>query len=315
MNRNRNIVLACILAMLTVISCGISFGENDLSDEAKLQTAVAETVTANQVLKPADTQTVAPTVDQQTLQPAETQSGPPTQTPQPCNKALLVNENPADYTEFNVGDNFDKSWRLKNIGTCTWNTNYRLVFNSGEKMGGPASKNLTQSVAPGESIDITIDQKAPNIEGTYRGDWRIDDDQGKGFFFPYVIIKAKAILAPPIMGKPDLRIISLIIEPATPTMGANTHVRVKANNNGPVDSGGFRVQWYGLDSFTNPSCFWNVSGGLAAGASVWLECDFVFNSWYPINKTTIAIIDTNNSVDESNEGNNTKTISPFGVNP
>jgi len=31
---------------------------------------------------------------------------------------------------------FKKTWRLKNIGTCTWTRNYSLVFAGGEQMGG-----------------------------------------------------------------------------------------------------------------------------------------------------------------------------------
>jgi len=183
-------------------------------------------------------------------------------------------------------------------------------------MGGPSSKNLTISVAPGEQYDFLVDLTAPNTAGTYKGVWQIADDQGKIFVHNlWVEIKAKAILAPPPVGKPDLIINLFTIDPATPNADENTHTKVRVKNQGSVDSGGFKVQWYGLDTFADPSCYWNVNGGVVAGGSVLLECDFVFASWYPINKTSIAIVDTNNSVDESNEGNNTKTISPFGVNP
>jgi len=50
-----------------------------------------------------------------------------------------------------------------------------------------------------------------------------------------------------------------------------------------------------------------------AGGGRILECDFVFNSWYPVNKTSVVIVDANNQVAESNEGNNQGAISPFGV--
>jgi hypothetical protein len=314
MIKNRVIVLAWILVMAMAVACGFSFGEPGLSDEAKLQTAVAATVSA---MKPTQAvpATAQPTQAQPTIAPANTQVIPPTETPKPCNKAEIVSENPLDNTEFNVGVEFDKYWRVKNIGTCTWNTNYKLVFNTGEKMGGQSSKNLTNSIAPGEITDILIELKAPSTAGTYQGNWMVVDDQGKAFYFPYVIIKAKAILAPPPVGKPDLIISEFSITPATPTMGANTHVKIRAKNQGATDSGGFKMQWYGLDTFADPSCYWTVSGGVVAGGNVLLECDFIFASWYPINKTSIAIVDTNNSVNESNEGNNTKTISPFGVNP
>ena len=44
-----------------------------------------------------------------------------------------------------------------------------------------------------------------------------------------------------------------------------------------------------------------------------LECDYTFQSWYPVNKTSLGIVDVNDQVDESHEGNNEGTISPFGV--
>src|SRR5215475_813987 len=45
-----------------------------------------------------------------------------------------------------------KTWRLKNVGTCTWSKSYKLVFAGGEQMGGVSGVNLPQSVAPGQTI-------------------------------------------------------------------------------------------------------------------------------------------------------------------
>ena len=44
-----------------------------------------------------------------------------------------------DGTNFAPGTAFKKTWRLKNIGTCAWNsTDVSLIFDSGEKMGAPS---------------------------------------------------------------------------------------------------------------------------------------------------------------------------------
>jgi hypothetical protein len=316
MKKKLIIVPALIMAMLIVLACGISFAGSGLSDEAKLQTAVAATVSAIQPSQSIPTQAqptqVQPTQAQPTTAPTATQLVPPTQTPQPCNAAFYISETIPDSTQFNAGDNFVKTWRFKNIGTCTWNTNYKLVFAEGDKMGGPSSKNLTGSVAPGEQTDISVSLKAPNSAGTYKGFWKVQDDQGNFFVNNiWVQIKVKSI-AP--AGKPDLLVTEFSINPATPTMGVPAHVRVRVKNDGPVDAGGFTVKWYGLSTFANASCTWNLSG-LDAGNGKLLECDYTFASWYPINKTSIVYVDTGNTVDESNEGNNTATISPFGVNP
>ncbi|HUV15771.1 MAG TPA: NBR1-Ig-like domain-containing protein [Pelolinea sp.] len=311
MTLKTKILSAWIILSLVILACEISLGRDELSEEEKLQTAVAQTVAANQQQQQQqqDQQTL-PTI---TVAPTNAPQGPPTETPKPCNKGFLVSESPADNTEFDVGQDFDKNWRIRNDGTCTWNTNYKLAFADGDKMSGPSSKNLTQNVAPGETVDIIIDLNAPDTAGTYRGNWKLVDDQGQSFFFPYVIIKAKAILGPPPVAKADLYISEFSISPATPTQFANTHVKVRAANGGTVNSGGFIMEWYGLTTAANPSCSWNIAGGLVAGGSVLMECDYVFASWYPINKTSIVYIDTTNAVDESNEGNNSASISPFGV--
>lgn len=112
--------------------------------------------------------------------------------------------------------------------------------------------------------------------------------------------------------KPDLIVSEFTITPATPVMGQNAHVRIGVYNQGNAVSGAYTVHWYGLSSFTNPSCSWNVDKTNANGGRI-LQCDFVFNSWYPINKTSVVTVDANNQVTESNEGNNGGTISPFGV--
>jgi hypothetical protein len=312
-----------IIMSLIIVACTISFGGDELSEAELLQTAVAQTISANQAQQQ-QAQAEQPTI---TTAPTDTPPGPPTEVPKPCNAAKFISETVPDGTELALNQNFDKTWRLQNTGTCTWNTNYQLVFAEGDKMGGPSTKNLSAQVAPGEMVDVGVTLKVPDSAGTYKGFWKVRDDQGNYYVNNlWVEIKAKAAIGPvdlvpllPIEAililKPDLVINALEIDPATPKMGLNTHVRVRAKNVGILDSGGFTVQWYGLSTFASPSCNWNVAGGLAADSSVWLECDYVFASWYPINKTTIAYIDTTNAVNESNETNNSRSISPFGVNP
>ena len=232
--------------------------------------------------------------------------------PDPCNHALFISETVGDGTDFDPNDNFTKTWRLKNDGTCTWNTNYKLVFVDGDQMSGPANKNLTQSVAPGEQVDISVDLKAPGSEGTYKGFWKVADDDGQYFVHNiWVEIEVIAPAAPPPT-KADLVITEFTLNPATPISHTSMHTRVKVKNQGGTDAGSFKVEWYGLSTFTNPSCDWIVAG-VNAGNSILLECDFTFNSWYPINKTTIVFADVDDAVDESNDGNNSSSISPFGV--
>src|SRR5688572_11446745 len=83
-----------------------------------------------------------------------------------------------DGMRFDPGATFTKTWRLKNIGTCTWTTSYTLVFDSGTQMGAPAPVNFPSSVAPGQTVDLTVNMTAPSSAGHYIGYWRLKNASG-----------------------------------------------------------------------------------------------------------------------------------------
>lgn len=86
-----------------------------------------------------------------------------------------------DDTVFSPGESFDKSWQLRNIGTCPWTTNYSLVFAGGDDLGGALSIPLTSPVVPGQTVDVTIPLTAPETLGTYRADYLLADAAGNPF--------------------------------------------------------------------------------------------------------------------------------------
>jgi hypothetical protein len=86
-----------------------------------------------------------------------------------------------DDTEMLVGEEFIKTWRLKNIGTCTWTSQYALVFIKGDQMNGISPLPLTSSVAPGATVDLSVNLKAPGTTGIYRGDWQLRNASGVNF--------------------------------------------------------------------------------------------------------------------------------------
>ena len=83
-----------------------------------------------------------------------------------------------DGTKFNPNTAFTKTWRLKNVGTCTWTTSYAAVFDSGSQMSAPAVVSLTQNVPPGGTVDISVPMTAPATNGIYRGDWKLRNASG-----------------------------------------------------------------------------------------------------------------------------------------
>jgi hypothetical protein len=71
------------------------------------------------------------------------------------------------------GASFTKTWRLRNTGTCSWNSSYALVFYSGEPMSAPSWQALPHSVVPGQTVDLSVALKAPTNDGQYRGHWKL----------------------------------------------------------------------------------------------------------------------------------------------
>jgi Ig-like domain from next to BRCA1 gene len=92
-------------------------------------------------------------------------------------KHLTVNDN----TAFMPGISFGKMWRIQNAGTCTWSTNYTLVFTGGDPMSSPASIPLPHEVKPGETVDLRVSMIAPETPKVYSGQWMLRAPSGETF--------------------------------------------------------------------------------------------------------------------------------------
>jgi hypothetical protein len=167
-------------------------------------TALAQTVMAeitalagNPTLTPTRTPSPTPTsLDQPTATPTTTGTPTltitplPTFTPRvttatpavPCHAASFIADvNVADGTIFSPGVTFTKTWQVQNIGSCTWTQAYALVYSSGERMGGPTTNFLPDSVAPGETVDLAVPLETPGAANTYQGYWRLQSQDGNLF--------------------------------------------------------------------------------------------------------------------------------------
>jgi hypothetical protein len=173
--------------------------------EARLTSAAQEPPAEE--TSPAAATTAAPATATDTPEaPTATNTPIPTETEIPCNRATFVQDvTIPDGTDLEPGDSFTKTWRLRNAGSCTWNTDYELLFKDGDAMGGPASKDLTGSVSPGETVDISVDLSAPNSEGSYKGFWWLRSDAGivfgvgntgeVPFFVEIDVVKVETVLS------------------------------------------------------------------------------------------------------------------------
>lgn len=130
-----------------------------------------------------NTSTQPPTATATAIPPTATPVPPtPTPTALPCNWAKFVEDiTVPDGSVFPPNAVFTKTWRLKNIGLCTWTRDYMLVFDNGEKMGGPQAVQIGKNVDPGESVDLSVDLIAPQNDGKYRGNWKLSAPGGQIF--------------------------------------------------------------------------------------------------------------------------------------
>jgi hypothetical protein len=56
---------------------------------------------------------------------------------------------------------------FRNEGTCTWNPDYAIVFHSGDSMSAPFEVPFSETVQPGNLIDISADMRAPTRGGSH----------------------------------------------------------------------------------------------------------------------------------------------------
>ncbi len=145
---------------------------------AAAQTQEAPTTATPGLPQPTETVAVSETPPTATTLPT---LPPPAQTSK-CDAAqFLADVTYPDGSLVTRNTTFVKTWRIRNVGTCTWTTAYSIVFVSGNSMGAPASISMPGSVAPGQYIEIPITLTAPNQEGNYLGYWKLRNASGALF--------------------------------------------------------------------------------------------------------------------------------------
>jgi hypothetical protein len=99
-----------------------------------------------------------------------------------CDAAIFIKDvTVPDGTSIGRGAVFTKTWRIQNIGTCTWTTSYALVFVNGDQMSAPSGIFIPNNVNPGQIIDLSVTMTAPSTDGHYQGFWKLRDSSGALF--------------------------------------------------------------------------------------------------------------------------------------
>jgi hypothetical protein len=181
-----------IAICLSLSACNLPNGNSDTSEITVQQTSVAQTVVAMQTQLAVNETPVIPLIATNTPGaelPTATHTAtlmPPTptitNTPAPTFRiSKVVDVTYPDDTLVKPNTEFTKTWRLTNGGTGTWTPGFKLVFISGDALGGPASVSIGQTVLPGNSIDLSVKMKSPGTTKTYQGKWMLQTDKGTTF--------------------------------------------------------------------------------------------------------------------------------------
>lgn len=86
-----------------------------------------------------------------------------------------------DDTNMAPGQDFLKTWRVKNTGSCPWGEGYRLVYaDYANKMDGQPQP-LTEVVQPGQEVEISVQFTAPSEIGNYLSAWQMSNPRGITF--------------------------------------------------------------------------------------------------------------------------------------
>ena len=192
------VVAAVIIFLLWQVITHISSGNLPVSTSTPNLTQVYQTIAAMLTAQPASPATTTALADTPSPTTRLTQApsillttphltSPPAELIKTTTPAALCNQaaagNPIDITIpddslIQPGQSYIKTWKLLNIGTCTWTTYYSASFFYGDRMGAPETVPLQGTVLPAESVEISVEMIAPQAPGTYQGNWKLSSPNG-----------------------------------------------------------------------------------------------------------------------------------------
>ena len=171
--KKRYPIAVLALCVLATLACNLPRGRD-------------ATQTAPPTLSASPASPESTTATPTTLAPTEPSStattSPDTETEEGCtlNAAFVTDVTIPDNTALTPGESFRKTWRVRNSGTCDWESGTALAIVSGEAMSAPTSVVVPPTRADA-TVDISVDFRAPSLPGTYRSDWRLQAPDGTRF--------------------------------------------------------------------------------------------------------------------------------------
>lgn len=187
--RSKLVNLMVVLSGISIFlgACSKPSNATPTIDPVALQTqavgtfaaGLTETAAAQPTETPSPTPSPSPTV---TLTPTLTRTAAPVILPtSSCYVLSFISDvTIPDNTRMTPGQQFTKTWRVKNTGTCDWEEGFQVRFYSGNSLSGK-TYTLGKTVEAGSQLDISVGMTAPAAIGTYTGNWRMTDGEGRFF--------------------------------------------------------------------------------------------------------------------------------------
>jgi hypothetical protein len=190
-------IIADILIML-VITLGIITACSQSSSVSDIQNSSGDTSTDTSAIititsVPDTPSATATQIPSPSPTPSPTEDVLPSATPTIQDSATLTQPICTNIAEFekhlSLSDGsvlksnnlYAKVWRVKNIGTCTWTTDYKLVFINGDENLNQTDIHLPKEVPPGETVELKINFATPEEGKTYISNWMLASETGMIF--------------------------------------------------------------------------------------------------------------------------------------
>ena len=184
-----------LLCGLFLAACAPSTTPEPTPDVAAVRTSAASTVEAKYTLTSAAFTPTPPPPATETSEPEATatateesatvitnEEGTPVELCDSLGYDLLtVDVNVPDNTIMSPGQDFIKTWRVKNNGACPWGAGYVLTYAGYSNPMSGQFIAMTEVIQPGQEVEVSVQFKAPDAAGEYLSAWTMQNPQGVSF--------------------------------------------------------------------------------------------------------------------------------------